>query len=643
MKKTMMILFLALAAMPVFCQPQQGDGIWLRNAAYGEFQTFDGCNGHQPGNGQYHHHINPICLRAQLGDNLVAASTGRTGTVYREKAALWTHSPILGWALDGHPIYGPYGYSDPNNAASAVKRLKSGFRLRNITSRATLPDWALAFHTNVAQTLTASQQGPVVSATFPLGRYLEDYEYAQGLGDLDVYNGRFEITPEYPNGTYAYHITLNDDGTPAFPYILGMQYYGEVTGNANATVPAGVQDFFTSGAPPSNTSSAALLSSWTTRNAQQNALVISGYNPAGGPKTTWPTDAPAGARVNGGQTTPALADVQRIRYSDTAVYVNSNGLPSYVIGPWFGEAMPGGVFDNWPSSRAYSLQLPRTPAAAATRRNTGLGPVGMWVNGVPVFNMLDGASYTNASGNDTGGGLVRPGSLHVSAASFEGGPTAPGAMMTAFSLFGAQLAGSAASAATPAWPTSLGGTTVTIVDAAGSSHQAAIGFASAAQVNYRVPENAATGFATVTVSAAGQQAVGRINIAPAYENLFSFNNDGLVAGYIVRVRNGQQTFESIFQVSAANEVIAAPIDVGNAGDEVYLALFGTGLGKNNPVVTATIGGASATVAYAGAQGTWAGLDQFNVRIPTSLAGRNKVDVILTVDGKVSNTRNISIR
>src|SRR5215510_9924206 len=118
-----------------------GDRIWSRNAAFGEFETFDLCNGHQPGDGMYHNHINPICLRAQLDDNVVAVSTGRLGTRYAEKSSGWVHSPILGWAYDGYPVYGPYGYSDPKDAKSAVRRTQSGFRLRNILQRHSLPDW----------------------------------------------------------------------------------------------------------------------------------------------------------------------------------------------------------------------------------------------------------------------------------------------------------------------------------------------------------------------------------------------------------------------------------------------------------------------------------------------------------------------
>ena len=170
------IIFLLTCYTAVSAQAA-GDGIWIRSAFFGEAQTFDRCLGHQPGQGQYHHHVHPICLRAQLEDNLVTVSSGRTGTVYREKAAPWKHSPILGWSYDGYPIYGPYGYSDAMNPNSAIKRIKSGFRLRNITQRTSLPDWALAHHPNIPQMLTANQSGPDVSETFPLGRYAEDYDF----------------------------------------------------------------------------------------------------------------------------------------------------------------------------------------------------------------------------------------------------------------------------------------------------------------------------------------------------------------------------------------------------------------------------------------------------------------------------------
>jgi len=229
---------------------QTGDGVWLRDAFFGEVETFDPCLAHQPGQGQYHNHVQPICLRAQLGDNVEVIGTGRAGSVYREKAAPWTHSPILGWSLDGYPIYGPYGFSDARNSGSPVKQLKSGYRLRNITRRESLPDWALGYHANIPPQLPVAQQGPPVNERFPLGRYVEDYEFVAGLGDLDQFNGRTSVTADFPNGTYAYFVTLKDDGTPAFPYIQGLQYYGTVrgqTGPGMAAVPADALDYFNNG------------------------------------------------------------------------------------------------------------------------------------------------------------------------------------------------------------------------------------------------------------------------------------------------------------------------------------------------------------------------------------------------------------
>ena len=101
------------------------------------------------------------------------------------------HSPIIGWAYDGYPIYGSFGYSDPLNPRSTLKRMRTSYRFRRITARTTLPN---------GQSLASSKYGPPVNATFPLGSFQEDYEYVQGYGDLDVYNGRKCITPDYPNG-----------------------------------------------------------------------------------------------------------------------------------------------------------------------------------------------------------------------------------------------------------------------------------------------------------------------------------------------------------------------------------------------------------------------------------------------------------
>jgi uncharacterized protein (TIGR03437 family) len=90
---------------------------------------------------------------------------------------------------------------------------------------------------------------------------------------------------------------------------------------------------------------------------------------------------------------------------------------------------------------------------------------------------------------------------------------------------------------------------------------------------------------------------------------------------------------------------AIPIDLGAESDQVFLILYGTGFRHRSSLsaVTATIGGVSANVLYAGAQGVLAGLDQANLRLPRSLIGRGEVEVALTVDGKAANTLKVSIR
>jgi hypothetical protein len=173
-------------------------GIWFRDALYWEGISYDNCLGHPAPNGEYHLHVNPTCLYDDTDST--------------------QHSPIIGYAFDGFPIYGAYGYSNVNGTG-ATRTMLTSYRKRNITNRTTLPDGTV---------LNASQYGPAVSTQYPLGAFLEDYEYVAGLGDLDEHNGRFCITPEYPNGIYAYFVTLDFNQEPVYPYVLGPYYYGIV-------------------------------------------------------------------------------------------------------------------------------------------------------------------------------------------------------------------------------------------------------------------------------------------------------------------------------------------------------------------------------------------------------------------------------
>ncbi|MEO8376178.1 MAG: YHYH protein [Candidatus Sumerlaeota bacterium] len=230
-----------------------GDGYWHR-LAIEELPSFDPANAHQPQDGTYHYHTNPYGLRYQLNDNI-----GYSAGVYSEDTSSIHHSPLLGFSFDGYPVYGPYGYGTAMNSGSAVRRMVAGYMLRNgsngttnLTSmgRHTIPQWSATTYSH-STTLTSGQYGPNVTGGFPLGRYAEDYDYLGDLGftqgttfDLDQYNGRTCVTPEYPGGTYAYFVAMKSDGSPAYPYILGGQYYGVKSGGSVASISESVTTFF---------------------------------------------------------------------------------------------------------------------------------------------------------------------------------------------------------------------------------------------------------------------------------------------------------------------------------------------------------------------------------------------------------------
>ena len=123
------------------------------------------------------------------------------------------HSPIIGWAYDGNPIYGPYGYSTP-----------SGGNIREM-----IPGYV--------QQVSSERPDPVSSSgqkIYPEGFFVDDYQF-NNSGDLDEHNGRFCVTPEFPNGTYAYFATINNGSTetsgafknfkkPSFPYLIGNTF-----------------------------------------------------------------------------------------------------------------------------------------------------------------------------------------------------------------------------------------------------------------------------------------------------------------------------------------------------------------------------------------------------------------------------------
>lgn len=243
----------------------RGDHIWNRDAYINERVTFDAALGHQQQWGTYHYHSEPIALRYLLGDHVDFDEATKT---YHESAAAPTkHSPILGWMQDGYPLYGPYGYSNPTDSSSGVRRMISGYVLRDgrsgtdnlaQTGRTTLPAWKVREHHRPAP-LQDSETGPNVSAAYPLGHYMEDYAYLGDVGkklgsdfDLDELNGRWCVTPEFPNGTYAYFTTIDGSGHPVYPYNMGRRYHGNPVGRLVSSIHEAVTTNFVSRASGSS-------------------------------------------------------------------------------------------------------------------------------------------------------------------------------------------------------------------------------------------------------------------------------------------------------------------------------------------------------------------------------------------------------
>jgi hypothetical protein len=189
-----------------------GDNVWNRDAVVAERLGFDCAKGH-PAMGNYHHHQNPSAFSLDLSVISTICNLYVADGLYLIDSNV--HAPLIGFAYDGFPIYGAYGYKNLDGTGGIV-RMKSSYQYRNISTRTQYAN---------GTTVTA---GPPVSTTYPLGYFKEDYEFVLDSNSdyLDVHNGRFCITPEFPNGTYCYFTTVNKDWNSAYPYVVGPTFYG---------------------------------------------------------------------------------------------------------------------------------------------------------------------------------------------------------------------------------------------------------------------------------------------------------------------------------------------------------------------------------------------------------------------------------
>jgi uncharacterized protein (TIGR03437 family) len=232
---------------------------------------------------------------------------------------------------------------------------------------------------------------------------------------------------------------------------------------------------------------------------------------------------------------------------------------------------------------------------------------------------------------------------YVSAASsLAGAAVAAGSIVSGY---GTDLATGTVLVSTLPLPTTVVGTSVSIVDSRGATTPAPLFYVSPIQVNFQIPSGVAVGSASITIASGdGTAAAGTVTIAVVAPGLFLANNQtGLIAANVITVgAGGAQVLGRTSQV-VNGAVVPLPVNLGPPAQQVFLVLYATGVAGRSSLanVSVSIGGLSLPATYAGPQGD-AGLDQVNVQIPASLAGTGSTTISLTVDGKVSNTAHVTI-
>ena len=183
-----------------------------------------------------------------------------------------------------------------------------------------------------------------------------------------------------------------------------------------------------------------------------------------------------------------------------------------------------------------------------------------------------------------------------------------------------------------------------------TAQNARLFYVSPTQVNFAVPSTLPfSGFTELTLKNGNTTHAATALVRRLAPALFSMSGSGqgAAAGVVVRVRpNNIQTYEDLTRLDrTTNQWVAVPIDLGPANEQVFIALFGTGFRLRSGLdsVAVKIGGTDAQVTYAGEQPTFVGVDQANIFLPRSLAGRGELNVALAVEGLAANQVKINIK
>ncbi len=241
-------------------------------------------------------------------------------------------------------------------------------------------------------------------------------------------------------------------------------------------------------------------------------------------------------------------------------------------------------------------------------------------------------------------GVVTPGAITSSAATTSA--VAPGSFAT---LFGSNLASVTAIAQILPLPSTLGGATLKVTDTAGVARPAGLVYASPAQINFVVPDGTSPGVATVSATNGSTTQTFNATVQAVVPTLFSMSSTGtgVAAATAIQAQVANPKVQgpvSVFQCPSSGGCTSVPIALG-VDTSIYVSFYGTGIRGRSDLsnVHMTIGGTSVEVQSAGPQPTYPGLDQVNVLLPLSLRGAGESNVVLTVDGQVSNTVTINVK
>lgn len=235
---------------------------------------------------------------------------------------------------------------------------------------------------------------------------------------------------------------------------------------------------------------------------------------------------------------------------------------------------------------------------------------------------------------------------NVSAASYSAASMAPESIVSAF---GANLAGATqVSGAAPV--STMGGIKVDVIDNTGTRRAAPLFMISPTQINFLLNPGTAMGAAIVNVMSGDQSiATGYLQVAPVAPGLFSANGTGrgVAVGQATQLTGSATRSVDLARYDQQQQLWQpVPVDLGSADTLTFLTIYGTGIRGRSGLAAATlsVGGEPVPLTFAGPQGQFSGLDQINAGpLPRSLANRGEVPLILTVDGKGSNSITISVR